>query len=77
MIKEPFNINISKEPEKITIHGCITPVSATRKVTYDISNFIKAYLDMGKTEKEAREDFEKILKEVVDELSEMRGFKND
>lgn len=77
MIEKPFNINISKDFEKITIHGCIIPVSVTRETTYDISKFIKAYLDMGKTEKEAREDFEKILGEVVEELSEMRGFKND
>lgn len=62
---------------KITIRGHITPVSSTRKTTYDISKFIEAYLDIGKTEEEARADFEKILKEVVDELSEMRGFEND
>ena len=66
-----------KKLAPLTIHATITPVSATREVTYDISKFIKAYLDMGKTEEEAREDFKKILEEVVDELSEMRGFKND
>ena len=62
---------------KITIRGHITPVSATRETTYDISKFIKGYLDMGKTEEEAREDFEKILAEVVEELSKMRGFENE
>lgn len=67
----------AKKLAPLTIHVTITPVSATREMTYDISNFIKTYLDMGKTEEEARTDFEKILGEVLEELSEMRGFKND
>jgi len=66
-----------KKLKPLSIRTTITPVAAVREVEYDISNFIKAYLDMGKTEEEAREDFKKILEEVADELSEMRGFKND
>lgn len=66
-----------KKLEPLTVQCTITPVAATRETTYDISKFIEAYLDMGKTEEEAREDFKKILQEVVDELSEKRGFKND
>lgn len=72
-----FTYEYDKYNRKITIRGHITPVSATREVTYDISKFIEAYLDIGKTKEEAREDFKKILEEVVDELSEMRGFEND
>lgn len=68
---------MTKKLEPLTIQCTITPISATREVTYDISKFIEAYLDMGKTEEEAKEDFKKILEEVVDELSEMRGFEND
>lgn len=63
-----------KKLEPLTVQCTITPVAAIRETTYDISKFIEAYLDMGKTEEEAREDFKRILKEVVDELSEMRGF---
>lgn len=66
-----------KKLEPLTIQFTITPVAAVREIEYDISKFIEAYLDMGKTEEEAREDFKKILEEVVDELSEMRGFKNE
>lgn len=66
-----------KKLEPLTIKATITPVAAVREIEYDISKFIEAYLDMGKTEEEAREDFKKILEEVVDELSEMRGFKNE
>lgn len=63
-----------KKLKPLTIKATITPVAAIRETTYDISKFIEGYLDMGKTEEEAREDFKRILKEVVDELSEMRGF---
>ena len=66
-----------KKLKPLSIKATITPVAAVREVEYDISKFIKSYLDMGKTEEEAREDFEKILEEVVNELNEMRGFKND
>ena len=66
-----------KKLTSLTIKATITPVSATREITYDISDFIKAYLDIGKTEEEAREDFKKILEEIADELSEMGDFKND
>lgn len=66
-----------KKLKPLTIKTTITPVASVRKVEYDISKFIKGYLDMGKTEEEAREDFKKILKEVVDELSEIRGFENE
>lgn len=77
MAEKRFTYEYDKYNGKITIRGHITPVSATREATYDISKFINAYIDMGKTEEEAREDFKKILEEVVDELSEMRGFKNE
>lgn len=77
MTEKPFNINISKDFEKITIHGCITPVSSTRKVTYDISKMIEEYISMGKTREEAIKDFEDILEEVCRELSEERGFNDD
>ena len=66
-----------KKLAPLTIKYTITPVAAIREITYDISKFIKWYLDMGKTDEEAREDFKKILEEVVDELSKMRGFKNE
>lgn len=77
MTEKRFTYECNEYNEKITIRGYITPVSATRKIIYDISKFIQGYLDIGKTEEEAREDFKKILEEVVDELSKMRGFKYD
>ena len=66
-----------KKLAPLTIKCTITPVAAIRETTYDISKFIEGYLDMGKTEEEAREDFKKILEEVVNELSQMRGFKDE
>lgn len=70
-------MRINDQLLELTMQVTIAPVFSTREITYDISKFIKAYLDMGKTEEEAREDFKKILEEVVEELSEMEGFKND
>lgn len=66
--------NKIKKLAPLTIKVTITPVSATKEITYDISKMIEEYIIMGKTEEEAREDFKKILEEVVDELNERRGF---
>ena len=66
-----------KKLKSVTIKGEITPVSATRKVTYDISKMIEEYISMGKTKEEAIKDFEDILEEVCKELSEERGFNDD
>jgi len=60
--------------KKIIVKCTIIPVSATRRVTYDISKMIDGYIRMGKTKEEALEDFKCILKEVCRELSEERGF---